>query len=95
VATAGACVTVLKAWFKEGPMPVPILESKGNGKGLKRYKGKDKDKITIHGELNKLASNISMGRNAAGVHYRSDYASSYLVRRNCYQYFKRTQKLFT
>lgn len=24
------------------------------------------------GELNKLASNVGLGRNAAGVHYRSD-----------------------
>jgi hypothetical protein len=28
--------------------------------------------LTIGGELNKLASNISMGRNFAGVHFRSD-----------------------
>jgi hypothetical protein len=26
----------------------------------------------VGGELNKLAANISMGRNAAGVHWRSD-----------------------
>jgi hypothetical protein len=26
--------------------------------------------------LNKLASNIAMGRNFAGVHWRSDYAES-------------------
>ncbi|MBA4140904.1 MAG: hypothetical protein H0X70_10475, partial [Segetibacter sp.] len=30
-------------------------------------------KLTVGGELNKLASNIAQGRNAAGVHYRSDY----------------------
>lgn len=29
-------------------------------------------KLTVEGELNKLASNISIGRNAAGVHWRSD-----------------------
>ena len=28
--------------------------------------------MTIHGELNKLASNMSIGRNMAGVHYRKD-----------------------
>lgn len=28
--------------------------------------------ITIVGELNKLASNVALGRNMAGVHYRSD-----------------------
>ena len=28
--------------------------------------------MTINGELNKLASNIALGRDAAGVHYRCD-----------------------
>jgi hypothetical protein len=28
--------------------------------------------MTITGEFNKLASNISIGRNIAGVHYRAD-----------------------
>ena len=32
----------------------------------------DSTGMTINGELNKLASNISLGRNMAGVHYRSD-----------------------
>jgi hypothetical protein len=29
--------------------------------------------LTVGGELNKLASNISLGRNFAAVHWRSDY----------------------
>jgi hypothetical protein len=28
--------------------------------------------LTVGNELNKLASNIALGRDAAGVHYRSD-----------------------
>jgi hypothetical protein len=32
--------------------------------------------MTIGGELNKLASNVSLGRNFAGVHWRSDHAES-------------------
>jgi hypothetical protein len=32
--------------------------------------------LTVGGELNKLAANISLGRNAAGVHWRSDYTES-------------------
>ncbi len=32
--------------------------------------------LTVEGELNKLASNISIGRNWAGVHYFSDYIES-------------------
>jgi hypothetical protein len=32
--------------------------------------------LTVGGELNKLAANIALGRNAAGVHWRSDYTES-------------------
>lgn len=32
--------------------------------------------LTVGGELNKLAANISIGRNGAGVHWRSDYTQS-------------------
>ena len=35
--------------------------------------------MTIHGELNKLAANIAIGRNGAGVHYRSDYTASLIL----------------
>lgn len=78
---AGACVTILKAWFKDFK-PVPeniwktIWEANHDGSELKEYKGNDKDEITVHGELNKLASNIAIGRNAGGVHYRTDYTAS-------------------
>jgi hypothetical protein len=36
-------------------------------------------RLTITGELNKLASNIGLGRNFAGVHWRNDYAESILL----------------
>ena len=32
--------------------------------------------LTLEGELNKLAANIAIGRNMAGVHYFSDYYDS-------------------
>ncbi|MEM9413802.1 MAG: bromoperoxidase, partial [Planctomycetota bacterium] len=32
--------------------------------------------LTVEGELNKLAANIAIGRNWAGVHYYSDYIES-------------------
>ena len=32
--------------------------------------------LTVGGELSKLASNIAMGRNHAGVHWRSDATQS-------------------
>jgi len=73
---AGACVTILKAWFKEKPMSGTILEANHDGTKLKEYQGNDKNQITIHGELNKLAANVAIGRNMAGVHYRSDYIES-------------------
>ncbi|MGH9972440.1 MAG: vanadium-dependent haloperoxidase [Nitrososphaeraceae archaeon] len=74
---AGACVTILKAWFKEKkPMSGTILEANHEGTKLKEYQGNDKNQISIHGELNKLAANVAIGRNMAGVHYRSDYIES-------------------
>jgi hypothetical protein len=33
-------------------------------------------KLTVEGELNKLASNISIGRDWAGVHFFTDYIES-------------------
>ena len=39
---------------------------------LSDYDGADKGDLTIVGELNKLASTAALGRNFAGVHFRSD-----------------------
>lgn len=66
---AGACTTVLKAFFDE-PFPIddPVVVS-ADGLRLAPYQGKD---LTVGGELNKLASNVAFGRNAAGIHWRSD-----------------------
>ncbi len=40
------------------------------------YTGADAAQMTVGGELNKLAGNIALFRNAAGVHWRSDYTES-------------------
>jgi hypothetical protein len=73
---AGACVTVLKAWFNEDyPIQNPLIPS-DDGTKLKQYGGPGKNDLTLGGELNKLAANIAIGRNMAGVHYRSDYIQS-------------------
>ncbi|MEV6236622.1 vanadium-dependent haloperoxidase [Lentzea sp. NPDC051838] len=73
---AGACVTVLKAWFDEShPVRDPQVVSK-DGKSLRKYAGADADQLTVGGELTKLAANIAIGRNGAGVHWRSDYTES-------------------
>lgn len=65
---AGACVTVLKAFFKESfEIPSPV-EADALGDTLLPYGGA----LTVGGELNKLAANIAHGRDTAGVHWRSD-----------------------
>jgi hypothetical protein len=69
VVTAGAGITVLKALFNESfVIPNPVTPS-DDGLTLAPYTGPS---LTVGGELNKLASNIAMGRDAGGVHYRSD-----------------------
>lgn len=73
---AGACVTVLKAWFDESyVIPDPVVPD-DDGVKLRPYRGADADQLTLGGELNKLAANISIGRNLAGVHWRTDYTAS-------------------
>ena len=68
-AIAGACVTVLKAFFREDEIfPAPVGPSE-DGRSLQSLPAVS---LTIGGELNKLASNIAIARDFAGVHYRSD-----------------------
>lgn len=76
---AGACVTVLKSFFNEDFMysldpnddsrPTTMVANE-NGTALLPYLGPDI--LTVGGELNKLASNIAIARDAAGVHWRTD-----------------------
>jgi hypothetical protein len=65
----GAMVTMLKAFFNEEfVIPNPVIPTK-DGMSLIPYEGAP---LTVGGELNKLAYNIALGRDAAGVHYRTD-----------------------
>ncbi|MGK7909981.1 MAG: vanadium-dependent haloperoxidase [Synechococcus sp.] len=105
---AGACVTILKAFFDTSSVLVRDEEEKVVFKSPSQVGVKDKaiafrapkieektsteedkcherqtlvechlDKpLTLEGELNKLAANISIGRNMAGVHYFTDYYDS-------------------
>ncbi len=50
-----------------------------DGVTLQPYTGGDVNQITIGTELDKLASNIALARNIAGVHWRSDYQQSMLL----------------
>ncbi|QPH52294.1 hypothetical protein [Pontivivens ytuae] len=107
---AGACVTVLKAFFEMSDgspgepgvgRPLTLERAKTDetlwtrktmaGFGLdnvyvaddanQRLSLKPSDHytpadITMEGELNKLAANVSIGRNFAGVHFYTDYYDS-------------------
>jgi hypothetical protein len=108
---AGACVTVLKAWFDEDQKFQDVLNShnasefnrKDPGGNLSillpgdrtssgnldsynipdsidpsdaLYKTWSLEKLTIGGELNKIASNVAMGRTMGGVHWRTDNTRS-------------------
>ncbi|HWG38010.1 MAG TPA: hypothetical protein VN690_09865 [Terriglobales bacterium] len=70
---AGACATILKAAF-DGATPWSALGdgslklASGDGLALEEYSGADAGQITVNGEIEKLASNIALARNFAGVH---------------------------
>ncbi len=71
---AGACVTILKAFFNEAAtIPNPVVPD-ATGQTLTPYTGGDT--LTVGGELNKIASNVANGRNIAGVHWRLDATAS-------------------
>jgi hypothetical protein len=68
---AGAAVTMLK-WLFDGDQPIknPVVPNPNDGgQSLIPYNG---PALTVGGELNKIVSNVSQGRNIAGVHWRSD-----------------------
>jgi hypothetical protein len=76
---AGACVTILKAWFDESTRIADLFEpvtANAEGDGLEPYTEADAGELTVGGELNKVASNVAIGRNMAGVHWRTDYSAS-------------------
>lgn len=74
-ASIGAAVTILKAFFNEDfIIPLPVFPNSDNT-ALIGFSGI----LTIGNELNKLASNIALGRDHAGVHYRSDAMEGLLL----------------
>jgi hypothetical protein len=106
---AGACVTILKAYFqtietvkgKDCPVLFNTLKERSEPYGdpspiiayetgkVKTKKGESWErirlpdsiasKLTIEGELNKLAQNVAMGRSMGGVHFRSDNTRSLIL----------------
>jgi len=84
---AGGCVTMLKAFFhtveSDGtpvawPAGLAVFDVESKGEKLRDIRSSlpSSDPVTISGELNKLAANISIGRNMAGVHFYTDYYES-------------------
>lgn len=96
---AGACVTILKAFFDTSAV---LAQTPSGSVAFKRAESGDTpilfraptlnnpddiptgnlqpdtscQFLTLEGELNKLAANISIGRDMAGVHYFTDYYDS-------------------
>ncbi len=70
---AGACITILKFFFDGNlVIPEPLVPDE-HGLSLLPYTGSDRNQITVNGELNKLAHNVSFGHGIhAGIHWRSD-----------------------
>ncbi|MBE9180893.1 phosphatidic acid phosphatase [Oculatella sp. LEGE 06141] len=71
-AFVAAAATVAKAYFADGKFPNPKVPVDG-GQMLGDYKG---ETLTIHGELNKLIANVTLFRDGAGMHWRTDGTTS-------------------
>lgn len=71
---SGACSSILKMFFV-GDTPWtslnPVMETDTAGDNLMPYGGSDAG-MTVGTEINKLAYNVILGRDWAGVHYRTD-----------------------
>lgn len=73
---AGACVTILKAFFDESwVLPDPV-DASPDGLSLVPWTGAP---LTVGGELDKVAANVATGRDAAGVHWRTDFVEGVLL----------------
>ena len=84
---AGACATILKIYFDgEQPwlelpgvisgelsgIPNAIVQANYDGEKLIKYDDNNVCNMTVGTEINKLATNISIGRAWSGIHYRTD-----------------------
>ncbi|MBB4635550.1 vanadium-dependent haloperoxidase [Longimicrobium terrae] len=74
---SGAMITILKAFFDDLKEIENPVQASVDGLTLVPYTRPETEPVmTVGGELNKLAGNIAIFRNAAGVHWRSDYTES-------------------
>jgi hypothetical protein len=77
---AGAAITLLKFFFDENyVIPSPMVPT-NDGLALEPYTGSDAGQITVGGELNKLASNVSFGHGIhPGIHWRASTYTSIVL----------------
>ena len=78
----GACITVLKFFFDgKAAIPNPKVPARDGVSLLPYYyTSSDADLMTVEGELNKLAHNVTFGHGLhAGIHWRSDSDVSMLL----------------
>ena len=73
---AGACATVLKAFFNEDFVIPNTVAASADGDELQPWRDRP---LMLGGEFEKLAINIAFARHAAGVHYRSDSIAGLLA----------------
>jgi membrane-associated phospholipid phosphatase len=73
---AGACATVLKAFFNEDFVIPNAVAASADGDELQPWRDRP---LMLGDEFEKLAINIAFARHAAGVHYRSDSIAGLLA----------------
>jgi hypothetical protein len=74
----GACITMLKFFFDGSHVFASPVQPSSDGLTLLPYGGGDQ--LTVNGELNKLAENITIGHGVhGGIHWRSDSDTSMLL----------------
>jgi hypothetical protein len=77
---SAACATILKAFFDDDQVIENPVQPSLSGTSLVTYTPPvGEPALTVNGEMNKLTGNIALFRNAAGVHWRSDYTESVLL----------------
>jgi hypothetical protein len=84
----GACITAIKFFFDGSQRIRPLLLAAGSdvmvpsadGQSLVPYSGADRDSLTVNGELQKLAWNVTIGHGIhSGIHFRSSSHYSMLL----------------
>lgn len=71
--TAGACIAVLTAWFREDVVTPNRVRPDADDTGLvPSVAGVDGPPLTVGGELNEPALAIGHGRGVTGSHFRPD-----------------------